>query len=84
MSDPETSLFAEQKERVKSIGDLFALAAEHLPSVSTDQVVVSAQVDGRGVSVTGTVTVRNFDGIVIGAWKATGEKSVTGAIRWRF
>ncbi len=84
MTEPDVSLVASAQERVRSLGDLITLAATTMPEVQDDGVTVTAHYDTRGVSVAAVVTVKSFDGFVIAERRATGEKAVTGGVRWRF
>lgn len=84
MTEPAISLVQSAQDRVRSLGELLKLAAETMPEVEEDGVTVTAHYDTRGVSVAAVVTVRAWDGFVLAERQASGEKSVTGGIRWRF
>jgi hypothetical protein len=81
--EPSVELVVPVK-RALAIGELLEEAAKALPALEKDGVLVGVKLVDSEVAVYGMVTVKNITGTVVGTFASTGEKTVTGQIRWNF
>lgn len=64
---------------------LLTAAEAHVPEASEDGVTVAVSATGsRGLDVSGLVQIKDVTGRVVYRREVTGERSVTGAVTWRF
>lgn len=77
--EPEKSLY-----RTRGIGELLEMAAKEIPELADDGLLVGVQWKEEGLTVMGTVQVKDLSGSVVASMTKEGEKTLSGVVRWKF